>query len=479
LNRQIAWLFAVVLLLFSVLAIWTSRWSVLQADGLKNEALNRRPLLEQQQVPRGLILARDGTKLAVNRRIGTRQTKRYYRSYPTGGLFGSEVGYSFVSSGDSGLEKSYNDELSGTNDKQLSSFVDQLGGGPGQGDDLRTNLDPNAQREALAGLAGRAGAVVALEPSTGRIRVMANVPGFNPNTVPQQLKQLNKGQGGSLLNRATQAQYPPGSTMKVVTSAAALDSGLYTPDSPISGRDGVVISGVPLHNYGGENFGSISLTDALTNSVNTVFGQVGEKLGKSTMLKYMRRFGFQHQLHVDLPSSQVAIAGVLKPPRPLTAKDNWDVGRVAIGQEPHLFVTPLQMAMVAATVGNKGRMMQPHLGDKVIAPDGRVRSSIQPREQSVVMSESAASQLAGMMTNVVKSGTGTGGALSGIQVAGKTGTADNPKGGNYAWFIAFAPVQNPKVAVAVVVEQTNQSQTGGEVAAPIAARVMRAVLGHG
>ena len=478
-NRQIVWLFGIVVLLFAVLAVFTSRWSVLQADSLKKEALNRRPLLEQQQVPRGLILARDGTKLATNRSIGTRQTKRYYRVYPTGNLFAAPVGYSYVSSGDSGLEKSYNDELSGTNDKQLSSFIEQLGGGPKQGDDLRTNLDPTAQREAITALAGRAGAVVALEPSTGRIRVMANIPGFDPNKVPQQLKALNQGQGGSLLNRATQAQYPPGSTMKVVTSAAALDSGLYKPDSFISGRDGVVISGVPLHNYGGENFGSISLTDALTNSVNTVFGQIGEKLGKGTMLKYMRRFGFQHQLPIDLPSTQVAIAGVLKPPKPLSARDNWDVGRVAIGQEPHLFVTPLQMAMVAATVGNKGRMMQPHLGDKVIAPDGRVRTSISPREQSTVMSESAASDLAGMMTNVVKSGTGTGGALSGIQVAGKTGTADNPKGGNYAWFIAFAPVKNPKVAIAVVVEKSQQSQTGGEVAAPIAARVMRKLLGHG
>jgi peptidoglycan glycosyltransferase len=308
---------------------------------------------------------------------------------------------------------------------------------------------------------------------------MANVPSFDPNKVPMQLRALNKGQGGSLLNRATQAQYPPGSTMKVVTSAAALDSGLYKPDSFINGRDGVVISGVPLHNYGGENFGAISLTDALTNSVNTVFGQIGEKLGKSTMLKYMRRFGFQAQPPIDLPSTQVAASGVLKPPQPLTANDTWDVGRVAIGQEPHLFVTPLQMAMVAATVGNKGRLMQPHLGDKVIAPDGRVRTDIRPREQSTVMSEQAASALAGMMTNVVKSGTGTGGALSGIQVAGKTGTADNPNGSNYAWFIAFAPVQNPKVAIAVVVEQTHQSQTGGEVAAPIAARVMRKLLGHG
>jgi penicillin-binding protein A len=479
LNRQIAWLFGFVVLLFAVLAVFTSRWSVLQADDLKKETLNRRPLLEQQQVPRGLILARDGTRLAENRRIGSRQTRRYYRVYPTGDLFSHAVGYSYVSSGDSGLEKSYNEELSGSNDKQLSSFIEQLGGGPSEGDDLRTNLDPSAQREALAALAGQRGAIVALEPQTGRVRVMANVPAFDPNKVPEQLRALNKGQGGSLLNRATQAQYPPGSTMKVVTSAAALDTGLYDPNSFISGRDGVVISGVPLHNYGGENFGSISLTDALTNSVNTVYGQIGEKLGKSTMLKYMRRFGFQRQPPIDLPSSQVAISGVLKPPRPLNAGDNWDVGRVAIGQEPHLFVTPLQMAMVAATVGNKGRLMQPHIGDKVIAPDGRQREEIRPREQSTVMSEQSASDLAGMMTNVVKSGTGTGGALSGIEVAGKTGTADNPKGGNYAWFIAFAPVKDPKVAIAVVVEQTNQSQTGGEVAAPIAARVMRKLLGNG
>jgi peptidoglycan glycosyltransferase len=479
LNRQIAWLFGCIVLLFAVLAVFTSRWSVLQADDLKKETLNRRPLLEQQQVPRGLILASDGTKLAINRRIGTRQTRRYYRIYPTGDLFAHAVGYSYVSSGDSGLEKSYNDELSGSNDKQLSSFIEQLGGGPKAGDDLRTNLDPSAQREALTALAGQRGAIVALEPQTGRVRVMANVPAFDPNKVPQELRALNKGQGGSLLNRATQAQYPPGSTMKVVTTAAALDAGLYKPDSFISGRDGVVISGVPLHNYGGENFGAISLTDALTNSVNTVYGQIGEKLGKGTMLKYMRRFGFQSQPPIDLPSSQVAFSGVLKPPRPLTAGDNWDVGRVAIGQEPHLFVTPLQMALVAATVANKGRLMQPHLGDKVIAPDGRVREEIRPREQSTVMSEQSASDLAGMMTNVVKSGTGTGGALSGIEVAGKTGTADNPKGGNYAWFIAFAPVKDPKVAIAVVVEQTNQSQTGGEVAAPIAARVMRKLLGNG
>lgn len=478
-NRQIAVLFAFIVLLFAVLAGATSMSTVFQANSLKKQAFNKRPLLEQQQVPRGLILARDGSKLADNRSTGTRQHRRYYRVYPAGSVFAHSVGYSFVSAGDSGLEKSYNDVLSGTADKQLSSFIDQLAGGPKLGDDLRTNLDPKAQKEALAALGGQAGSVVALDPSTGRVLVMANVPSFDPNKVPQQLTQLNKGKGGSLLNRATQAQYPPGSTMKVVTTAAALDTGLYNPNSFISGKDNVVISGVPLHNYGNESFGAISLTDALTNSVNTVYGQIGEKLGKSTMLRYMKRFGFQSQPPIDLPSTQVAPSGVLKPPQPLSANDRWDVGRVAIGQEPHLFVTPLQMAMVAGAVGNRGILMRPRIGDRVVKPDGRVRETIQPQEQSKVMSAKAASDLAGMMTNVVKSGTGTGGALQGIQVAGKTGTADNPNGSNYAWFIAFAPVQNPKVAVAVVVEQAHQSQTGGEVAAPIAARVMRSVLGHG
>ena len=475
-NRQIAWLFGLIVVLFAILAAFTSRWSVLQADQLKKEALNRRPLLEQQQVPRGLILARDGTRLAENRSIGSRQQKRYFRIYPTGSLFSHAVGYSYVSSGDSGLEKFYNDDLSGTSDKQLSSFLQQLTGGPKTGDDLKTTLDPAAQKEALAALGTQAGSIVALNPSTGAVRVMASVPSFDPNKLPQELTALNKGQGGSLLNRATQAQYPPGSTMKVVTTAAALDTGKYTPNSFINGRDNIPISGVPLHNFGNETFGAISLTDALTHSVNTVYGQVGERLGKSTMLRYMKRFGFQSQPPIDLPSSQVAYSGVLKPPRPLSASDNWDVGRVAIGQEPHLFVTPLQMAMVAAAVGNKGRLMRPHLGDRVTKPDGRTRRQINPAEQSTVMSERSASELASMMTNVVKSGTGTGGALAGIQVAGKTGTAGNPTGGNYAWFIAFAPVQNPKVAIAVVIEKTQQSQTGGEVAAPIAARVMRVLL---
>ena len=475
-NRQITRLFIVFGLMFGVLIFATSWWSVLGADGLKLNTANKRPLLEQQQIPRGLILARDGTKLATNKRLGRRQTKRYYRQYPTGSLFSHSVGYAYISSGASGLEQKYNDVLSGTG-SDLTSLLDELKGGPDQGSDIRTAFDPAGQREAVNALAGRAGSIVALDPQTGEVKVSASVPGFDPNRIPRDLSQLNKDNTGPLVNRATQAQYPPGSTFKTVTAAAALDTGKYKPDTIVNGKASVVVSGVPLQNFGGESFGSISFTDALTHSVNTVFGPVGEDLGKKTMLKYMKRFGMEAQPPLDLPSGQIAPSGVLgRNGRPLSANDTWDVGRVAIGQEPHLFVTPLQMAMVAAAIGNKGRLMKPHFVTRVIAPDGRVTDRIDPVEESTVMSESAASDLSQMMANVVKSGTGTGGALQGIQVAGKTGTADNPTGGNYAWFIAFAPVSNPKVAIAVVVEKTQQSQTGGEVAAPLAARVMKVLL---
>jgi peptidoglycan glycosyltransferase len=480
LNQQITRLFLVFTVLFGVLVGFTAWWSVVKADELEQKTANKRPLLEQQRVPRGLIFARDGSKLAVNERTGSRENLRYYRSYPQDNVFSHAIGYSFVSSGDAGIEKSENDVLSGHADEQLSSFIEQLGGGPREGDDVHTTLDPGAQREALAGLAGKQGAIVAIEPSTGAVRAMVSQPDFDPNSVPRELAQLNKGQGGSLFNRATQAQWPPGSTMKVVTTAAALDSGKYNPDSVIDGRDGVVISGVPLHNFGNQDYGGVTLTDALTNSVNTVFGQIGEELGKDTMLRYLRRFGFQGQAPIDYPQSQVAPEGVISQNgKPLTAKDTWDEGRVAIGQEPHLFVSPLQMAMVAAAVGNEGRLMQPRLVEKIVKPDGRVRDERRPNEQSQVMSSDAAGELAEMMTNVVSSGTGTGAQLQGIDVAGKTGTADHPEGGNYAWFIAFAPSKEPKVAIAVVVEKTQQSQTGGEVAAPIAARVMRELLGGG
>src|SRR4051795_4471096 len=459
------------MLLFAALVFATSWWTVdeLGAKGLKDNPHNRRQLLEQMQHPRGLITASDGTVLASNKRSGSGETKRYYRTYPQSGLFSHEVGYYFVSKGSAGLEKEYDDQLAGR-ENEFASTVDQLLGHRQEGEDVRTTLDPAGQRVALQALQGRRGAVVALEPDTGRVRVMASEPGYNPNQIT-----ARGGIGGaaSTLNRATQGRYPPGSTFKVVTASAAIDSGRYTPESPISGKSPKVISGVPLKNFGDENFGAISLTDALTHSVNPVFGEIGEKLGRSTLYKYMLRFGSQRKPPMDYPRDEMVASGAF----PTKACGSGiDFGRVAIGQECHLYVTPLQMAEVAATVANKGVRMKPQLVERVVAKDGRVKQSFRPKQAAVVMTAGSAAQVAQMMQHVVEEGTGTAARLQGISVAGKTGTAEIPgTTENQVWFIGFAPADNPRLAVAATVERTQGE--GGTVAAPIVKQVMEALLG--
>jgi peptidoglycan glycosyltransferase len=472
-NAPIARLFVVFVVLFGVLVGFTSRWTVFEADALRDNPKNRRELLEEQKIRRGVIRAGDGTVLA---RSLKQPDDSFVRTYPTDRLFSHAVGYSFVRQGRAGLERYYDDDLSGRKG-ELGSLIDRLSGSEQDGDNLLTSLDPDAQRVALQQLNGRKGAVVALDPRTGAIRVMASVPGYDPNTVKDQreFSQLNRDDDAPLLNRNTQAGYPPGSTFKVVTAIAAIDSGRYTPDSRINGRNGKRISGVPLNNDAGESFGDITLTEALTHSVNTVFGEIGEKVGKATMKKYMDRLGFGRPVEVDLPRDERAASGERQRGHIIPATNGAvDVGRMAIGQDK-LTVTPLQMAMVAASVANGGKLMKPHLGDRIVDRDGRTVDRIEPEEMSDVMSPETASQVGAMMAQVVKEGTGTAAALEGIDVAGKTGTAEVDRGcPNQLWFIAFAPVQDPSVAIAVTVECG--TGFGGTVAAPIAKAVMQELL---
>jgi peptidoglycan glycosyltransferase len=473
-NAPIARLYLVVVVLFAVLVGFSSNWTVFGAEGLRDNPKNRRALLEQQRIRRGLILARDGTVLARSHR---RPDETYTRTYPQGGLFGHAVGYSYTRYGRAGLEQSRNDALSGTT-TELGGLFDRLSGAQPEGDNVRTTLDPQAQRIALGALQGQKGAVVALDPRTGAIRVMASTPGYDPDAIatPGTFTRLNREPSAPLLNRTTQAGYPPGSTFKVVTAIAAIDSGRYTPNSLVSGQNGKVISGVPLQNFGGESFGPIPLTFALTNSVNTVWAEVGARLGGRTMKRYMSRLGFDAPVAVDLPSTERRASGEYVNGRPVPPTNrNVDVGRMAIGQDK-LAVTPLQMAMVAAAVANRGVLMRPHLTGRIVDRDGRTVDRIQPQRMSRVMSASSAQQINDMMGQVVREGTGTAAALSGIDVAGKTGTAevDRSCGPNQVWFIAFAPQVNPKVAIAVTLECS--SGTGGVVAAPIAKQVMQELL---
>jgi penicillin-binding protein A len=482
-NRQIVKLFAFVVALFSVLVGFTSYWSVFDAEALKEEEANKRPLFEQQQIRRGRILAADGTVIARSVAKGRGDDLRYVRRYPEGSLYGHPIGYSFMRYGDTEFEQFHNDELVGE-DGEFASIADELLGREQEGNDVVTNLDPVAQQVALEGLqAAGHGAVVAIEPSTGRVKVLASNPSYDPNRIPFDFAEFTSNELESpLFNRATQGQYPPGSTFKVVTAAAGLENDVITPETPIDAPGVLDVEGLPLENDFGESFPGATLDTALTNSVNTWFGQLGQQVGNEPLFETMEKFGFNARPAIDLPEDAVAKSGVFDEDEELLRSgDPVDLARLAIGQE-RLLVTPLQMAEVAAAVANGGKLMKPQIWSRVIDPDGRVTKRLDPSEYSQPISAATAAELTTAMEGVVTEGTGTNAAISGVQVAGKTGTAETPGnescgGGieeNQAWFIGFAPADDPEIAIAATVECT--SQFGNDIAAPIFREVAEAIL---
>jgi peptidoglycan glycosyltransferase len=494
-NSPIVRLYAFMLLLFAALVGFTSYWAVFDANALKDETANRRPLIVEQTVKRGFIKTADGVTIAESSPEGGGNPPIYTRHYPQGSLYANPVGYSFVQSGQTGIEKSENAVLAGERN-EFTSILDELRGVPQEGDNVTLTIDSHAQQVATdalqsaiastAGASGFGGAVVALDPSTGAVKAMASVPGYDPNTIidPKVSKQLGRESSGApIVNRATQSVYPPGSTMKVVTAAAALDSGEFTPDSVLNGRSPQTIGGVPLFNAGDEQFPDIDMTTALTHSVNTYFAQVGEQLGTDTMVEYMKRFGFYSDPELDYPDTQMAPSGAYNSDGQLVTSA-FDVGRVAIGQggaEGQDLTTPLQMAEVAATVANGGKLMQPTFVQQVTDPDGRVTQKLTPHVQSTAISPETAAQLTDMMENVTSEGTATGLTVAGgVPFAGKTGTAeiDVEAGINQPWFIAFAPATDPQVAVAATIERCTGC-FGAEVAGPVAIQVIDSLMASG
>jgi peptidoglycan glycosyltransferase len=471
-NAPILKLFGLVVALFALLVVWTSRWTVFEASSLNNNPLNKRTLIDELRIKRGRIIAADGTVLA---RSVAAPGGTWTRTYPTGALFSQAVGYSIAAQGRSaGLERSRGSALRGLQ-RGLNSIFGQLSSHR-VGDDVYTTLDTKAQSLAVKELAGQTGSVVAIDPSTGAVKVMYANPSYDNN------RPDATGSGVSTFNRSTQAGYPPGSTFKVVTDVAAIDSGKYTPSSVVNGDSPKAISGVPLSNDNNQSFGDIDLTTALTYSVNTVWAQVAESLGRGAMTKYMKRFGFYFKPPLDYPRDEVSASRPFSPrgrPYPPASRFE-DIGRIGIGQGG-LQVTPLQMAMVAAAVANGGKLMVPHLTSRVVDPEGRTIETIKPTVYNQVMKPSTAQAVNQMMRRVVEEGTGTPAQLGGINVAGKTGTASvGPVGSNLTqpWFIGFAPAENPKIAIAVTVERT-QGGFGGTVAAPIAKDIVQLLLSEG
>jgi len=488
-NRPILRLYGLVAVLFALLVAFTSRWTVFEASSLRENPLNARRVLELERNPRGPIVAADGTVLARSVRSGASSPggeSTYQRTYPTGELFAAPIGYDYVAPedlGNTGLERFRNKELTGERGTNLQSVLDQLQGTEPQGEKIITTLDPAVQRVATEALGEHEGAVVALEPRGGAVLAMVSKPSYDPNALrsparkqEQQREMSARPPTKSEVNRATQFGYAPGSTFKVVTATAAIDTGAYTPESMVSGQNGIPISGVPLQNDNGESFGPITLTYALAHSVNTVWAQVAEHLGKRTLGRYMQRFGFDRKPQLDYPAGEMSASGehvgerIIAPTSPQV-----DVGRMGIGQDK-LAVTPLQMAEVAAAVADHGRLMVPHMTSRIVDAEGRTVERIAPRVQSVVMKPSTAAAVRSMMEAVVNEGTGTAAQIPGVQVAGKTGTAETQFGKaiNNVWFIAFAPAANPRVAVAVTLKAVPGE--GATFAAPVAKQVIESVL---
>jgi peptidoglycan glycosyltransferase len=485
-NGPILRLYGLILVLFAALVGFTSYWTIFKSDELKEKPENRRSLIEAQKIRRGTITTVDGTVIAESIPQGQGNQRIYTRRYPQGALYGHPVGYSFIELGNSEIERSENDVLVGESN-EFATLLDELSGETEEGSNVTLTINDAAQRVAQQSLEsaistpGTGGAVVAIEPDTGAVRAMASTPGFDPNTVPDQFQDLNRDESAPLVNRSTQSTYPPGSTMKVVTATAALDTGEFEQSTTLSANSGIDISGVPLENAGGEDFGTIDMTTALTNSVNTYWAQVGEQLGPETMVEYMERFGFYARPPLDFPSDQLAVSGVKNADGDLVT-EAFDVGRVAIGQggaEGQILSTPLQMAMVAAAVANDGELMEPTFVQEVTDPDGRTSDELDPDSFSEVMSEDTASQISDMMTKVAEEGTASGLSVPGATLAGKTGTAeiDVEAGLNQVWFIGFAPADDPEIAVAATVERCTGC-FGGDTAGPIATDVMSTLLGQ-
>jgi peptidoglycan glycosyltransferase len=482
-NAPIRRLAMVVAFMFTCLLVSTTYIQFVQASSLREKPNNRRTLLENYARERGPILV-DGDPVARSKE--TDDELKYERTYPDPTLFAHVTGYySFVYGAGAGIERAEDPLLSGSSDALFyRRMVDLVTGRKPQGASVELTIDPAVQKVASDGLGDQTGAVVALNPKTGAILALVSHPTYDPNRlaghdvsqVQDAWTDLNADKGRPLLNRAIGGDlYPPGSTFKVVTAAAALSSGKYDEDTVVPGPATLDLpqTSVNLPNdFPGAcgPGGKLPLIKALQISCNTAFGGLGLALGGNALREQAQKFGFGESLDIPMSVTPSTVPADMNPPQSAQA---------AIGQFD-VRVTPLQMAMVAAGVANDGVVMKPYLVETVRASDLDVIRQGQPQELSRAVSSDVANQLTDMMERVVEAGTGTRAQISGVKVAGKTGTAQHGEAkAPHAWFISFAPADDPQVAVAVVVEnggELGHEGFGGSIAAPIAKKVMEAVL---
>ena len=486
--------------LFVLLFAQISYVQVFHADAIAGDPANaRRQLIAEYKVFRGPLLASDGqTALALSRK--TKGELVYQRRYPDGPLYAGATGFYSVVFGRSELEQAMNPYLNGdAAELAAQTFADLVLGNPKKGAAVVTTLEAELQATAANALGSQPGAVVALDPNTGAVLAMVSNPTYDPNLLSSgtgeqirtQWDKLNGDPSHPLLSNVNDQLIPPGSTFKIVTASAALEDGANlqtTYDNPPE-LDLPLSSGT-LQNFGNAHCAGgasqITLALAFQTSCNVTFGEIGLELGAEKLQAQAEAYGFcrtdppdqsdcvEPTIPFTIPfqTGRFPVPGYFEGNDPLVAIS-------AIGQD-NVLANPLQMALVAATVANGGTMMQPQLVSEVRDPQGRVVKTFEPQEYGRPISPGTAQALTQMMVSVVDGGTGTAARVPGVTVAGKTGTAQHGEGAfPHAWFTAFAPAEDPQIAVAVIVLDGGDLQdeaTGGQVAAPIAAQVIDAYL---
>jgi peptidoglycan glycosyltransferase len=461
---------------------------VVQAGDYRSDPRNQRVLLAEYSRKRGQISA-EGQILASSTETDDRL--RYLRQYSDGPMYAPVTGYYSITYSSSGIERAADAVLNGSDDRLFARRLsDLITGRDPSGGNVVLTLDPEVQRTAYEQLTerGYTGSVVALRPQTGEILGMVSTPSFDPNELASHdaearmsaWQQFNEADPPVLPNRAISETYPPGSTFKLIDVAAALSSGRYSPDSQLTAAPAITLqsTNTQLQNFNGNACGTgetASLRDALQRSCNTAFAQLSAELGEQAIRSQAEQFGIgTTDLQVPMPVATSTIGDI---------PDTASLQQSSIGQRD-VALTPLQNAMVVAAIANGGVVMQPHLISQIQSQDLNPVETTEPDRIGQAIDSSVARTLTEMMVNNENSYSGSG-KITGVQIAAKTGTAEhgpNPQAvAPHVWYVAFAPAENPQVAVAVLVEsggdRTNLAATGGTVAAPIGRAVIRAALG--
>ena len=480
-NTQIRRLGIVLIVLFSALFIQLNYLQVIKADDLNNHPANSRAVVRDFVRPRGVIQTADGAVVAQS--VPSNNDFKLQRQYPLGPLFAHVTGYFSFTYGSEGVEREYNDALTG---KVTQSSFDprELLVDREKKANVTLTLSKSLQELASQQLGARKGSVVALDPRTGAILALVDHPTYDPDAlashnqdaVREAWTELNADEDKPLLPRTYRERYPPGSSFKVVTAAAGLATGTASPARPVYPTMRELLlpnaGGQTLQNFGGGTCGG-PLPEALRVSCNTAFAQLGLDLGAQKLAATANDFGFNKVPPIDLPYA----AKSFFPPAGSFARDQPGLAKSAIGQQD-VAATPLQMALVAAGIANNGVIMTPHVLAEVRDTDGAVVQRFDAKPWLTAVPPNVAQATRDMMVGVVERGSGTRAQIPGVSVAGKTGTAQTGLDKSHVWFVAFAPAEAPRVAVAVMLEDqpSTTEATGGALAAPIAQAVMRAAL---